>query len=56
MTSKIDNVYISRTCHILKDFCIKVDQKIIDKLYELYPNEIAIEQYTRKLILEKLEE
>ena len=47
--------YLSMKKKLLKDFHIKVTPEIISRLEELYPNEIAIENYTRKLIMDKLE-
>ena len=47
--------YLSMKKKLLKDFNIKVTPEIISRLEELYPSEIAIENYTRKLIMDKLE-
>ena len=46
--------YLSEKESLLEDFCIKVTQEISMRLDELYPNDVAIENYTRKLIVDRL--
>lgn len=48
--------YLSEKESLLEDFCIKVTQEISMRLDELYPNDVAIENYTRKIIFEKLKD
>ena len=54
MKDKVKIKYISEKESLLKDFCINVTQEISIKLDELYPNDVAIDNYIRKIILDNL--
>ena len=41
---------------ILDDFCIQITPSIVNRLLELYPNEIAMENYKHSFILNYLDE
>lgn len=47
--------FLSSKIRLLKDFGISVSPEIISRIESLYPNEILVENYTRKLIISKLE-
>lgn len=53
---KVKIKYLSEKESLLKDFGIIVSENISSRLNYLYPNDVAIENYTRKIILEKLKE
>ena len=46
--------YLNNKLTILSQFGVVITEDVVNKLESLYPNEIAIENYTRKLILDKL--
>ena len=52
---RVKSTYLKDKQSLLKDFGIIITDEISERLSTLYPNEIAIENYTRKLIREKLE-
>ena len=54
MMDKVKIKYISEKESLLKDFCINVNQEISMKLDELYPNDVAIDNYIRKIIFDNL--
>lgn len=39
---------------LLNDFGINLTDEIVSNIESLYPNELAVERYTRNLILKKL--
>ena len=53
---KVKMKYLHSKEELLREFTIPVTEDISKTLESLYPNEIAIEHYTRKLILKKLGE
>lgn len=50
------SLYIKQRLKIIDDFGIKITEDIKNNIESLYPNELAIERYTRGLILEYLGE
>ena len=53
---KVKMKYLHSKEELLREFTVPVTEDISKTLESLYPNEIAIEHYTRKLILKKLGE
>lgn len=55
ITSKSKRQYLREKKKLLRDFNIKVTPAIVKRISELYPNDVAVENYTRKVILDRLE-
>lgn len=53
-TPRAKERFIRQRIQILKDFGVLVTPEIQEHIESLYPCEIAIENYTRKIILQKL--
>lgn len=53
-TPRAKERFIRQRIQILKDFGVSVTPEIQKRIESLYPCEIAIENYTRKIILQKL--
>ena len=51
---KVKIRYLSKKESLLKDFCINVTQEISLKIDKLYPNDVAIDNYIRKVVLDNL--
>lgn len=51
---KVKIRYLSKKESLLKDFCINVTKEISVKIDKLYPNDVAIENYIRKVVLDNL--
>lgn len=51
---KSRKIFIKSKKTLLKDFDIEVTDEILNHIDSLYPNEMAVERYTRGLIFRKL--
>ena len=54
-STKSQSRFLSEIRGLLIDFHIKITTTIESDILSLYPDELAAERYTRKLILKKLE-
>lgn len=54
VNSDVRSKYLNNKLTILSQFGVVITKDIVNKLESLYPNEISIENYTRKLILDRL--
>ena len=54
VTFKHRREYLAEKERLLRQFGIPITDEIRNRLNSLFPNDIAIENYTRKVILEKL--
>lgn len=48
-------LYLEGKYEVLKQFSVPVTEEIKQRIEELYPNDIAIENYSQSLILLRLE-
>lgn len=55
-TRKSKTLYLYEKRKLLEEFGIRITPEILDRLSSLYPNDIATENYTRKVILDHLKD